>query len=157
MLTEAEQAKSLNIQLEMRTQLEHAHNLSLMKFIDMLTHETKNAMAVISLSSATPSFGPRQLTRVNVAISNVTSVIERCSQALRMDMRDQVVTSEPCVPASILRELCQANPSSGRIQLTAQPDTLLHSDPVLLKVIFGNLIENALKYSPPDSVVHVTM
>ena len=157
MLTEAEQAKSLNIQLEMRTQLEHAHNLSLMKFIDMLTHETKNAMAVISLSSATPSFGPRQLTRVNVAISNLTSVIERCSQALRMDMRDQVVTSEPCVPASILRELCQANPSSGRIQLTAQPDTLLHSDPVLLKVIFGNLIENALKYSPPDSVVHVTM
>lgn len=157
MLTEAEQAKSLNIQLEMRTQLEHAHNLSLMKFIDMLTHETKNAMAVISLSSATPGFGPRQLSRVNVAISNLTSVIERCSQALRMDMRDQVVACEPCVPASILTELCQANPSGARIQLTIQPDTILHSDPVLLKVIFGNLIENALKYSPPDSIVHVAM
>jgi len=157
LLTEAEAAKSLNLQLEMRTQLEHAQNQSLIKFIDMLTHETKNAMAVISLSSAAPGFGPRQLSRVNIAISNLTSVIERCSQALRMDMRDQVVTYEPCVPASILRELCHANPSAARIQLTIQPDKMLHSDPVLLKVIFGNLIENALKYSPPDSVVHVTM
>jgi hypothetical protein len=48
LITDAQHATSLNLQLEERNRLEQAQNQSLMKFIDMLTHETKNAMAVIN-------------------------------------------------------------------------------------------------------------
>jgi signal transduction histidine kinase len=74
-----------------------------------------------------------------------------------MDMHEQLITSEPCEPAAILRELCLANSAGARILLTPQPEALVRSDPVVLRVIFGNLIENALKYSRPESHVNVIM
>ncbi len=156
-LAEAEQAQLSNLQLKERSRVEQAQNQTLTRFIDMLTHETKNAMAVINMSASAPNFGQRQRDRVSAAISGLTSVIDRCSQSLRMDMQDEVVTPELCDPAGILRDLCQTNPLAARIKLTAQQEAWLHSDPALLRVIFANLIENALKYSPPQSVVHVIM
>lgn len=157
LLADAERAKAAIAKSEERRGFEQEQNRMLVRFIDMLTHETKNAMAVINMSASAPSFGARQRDRVEMAIRDLTTVIDRCSQSLRMDTEGQVVTQETCDAAAILRDLCRENPAAARIQLTAPPEALLQSDPVLLRVVFGNLIENALKYSPPQSKVHVTI
>jgi signal transduction histidine kinase len=157
LLADAVSAKVAIVKSEERRRFEQEQNRMLVRFIDMLTHETKNAMAVINMSASAPNFGPRQRDRVEMAIRDLTTVIDRCSQSLRMDTKEQVIAKEACDAAVILRDLCRDNPGTARIHLTAPPEAPLHSDPVLLRVVFGNLIENALKYSPPKSMVHVAI
>ena len=157
LLADAERAKAEIVKSEERRGFEQEQNRMLVRLFDMLTHETKNAMAVINMSASAPNFGPRQRGRVETAIRDLTSVIDRCSESLRMDTVGQVVDLVACDAADILRDLCRDNSNAARIQLTAPPAAWVHSDPVLLRVIFGNLIENALKYSPPQSLVHVVI
>jgi signal transduction histidine kinase len=74
-----------------------------------------------------------------------------------MDTEGPVIAQTVCDVAAILRDLCGADLNAARIRLTAPPEARVQSDPVLLRVIFGNLIENALMYSSPDSFVHVVV
>lgn len=59
----------------------------------------------------------------------------------------------------LLQQICQENnvmtQNTGRIQLTIETTANLEGDEQELRSAFTNLIENALKYSPADSVVKV--
>ncbi|MFI3136382.1 MAG: phosphate regulon sensor histidine kinase PhoR, partial [Methylococcaceae bacterium] len=61
--------------------------------------------------------------------------------------------------AALLRQICQQGSafktSNRRIELTLDTDALLQGNEHELRSAFTNLIENALKYSPDDSVVKV--
>ena len=56
-----------------------------------------------------------------------------------------------------MRKICDSHLENKRIRLKTPLQASLQSDPVLLAVICGNLIDNALKYSPPQSLVHVDL
>jgi signal transduction histidine kinase len=157
LLIDARKAKAELAVLEARRVFEHDQNEMLVRFIDMLTHETKNAMAVINMSASNPSFGARQRVRIEHAIRDLTSVIDRCNQAVRLDTQGLPIVQQYCNAAAILREVCQGVPDAKRVAITAPPQMMVDSDPVLMRVMFANLIENALKYSPPASVIWVTM
>jgi two-component system, sensor histidine kinase LadS len=154
---DARQATADLVVLEARREFEHDQNQMLARFIDMLTHETKNAMAVINMSASSPSFGARQRDRIEHAIRDLTMVIDRCNQAVRLDTQGQAIVQQSCDAAAILRDVCQGVPDAERVAVTAPPQMMVESDPVLMRVMFANLIENALKYSPPASVIWVTM
>jgi len=143
--------------------MEHQRNIqqektrTLAQFIDMLTHEARNALAVINMSIPDQALGARQRQRVAGAIAGLTGVIDRCNQTVHLDGDELVITREDCDLAAILHRLC-ADPVDGpRITLRADGPAVIPGDPVLLGVIFSNLIDNALKYSPPDSGVGVTL
>lgn len=61
------------------------------------------------------------------------------------------------VAASVLRDLRQDR-EDGRLDLRIDPDCpLVASDPVLLRHVLINLIDNALKFSPADSRVELSV
>lgn len=156
-LNEARQAQSKLVELQQRRAMEQEQTKTLMRFIDMLTHETKNVMAVINMSVSAPRFGERQQQRVADAIRDLTTVVDRCNLAVLLDSQEQPITRVPCDAVAILRETGAARPAAGRIAIHTPEAAALRSDPVLLRVIMTNLIENALKYSPPDSRVDVSL
>ena len=157
LLRDARKATADLVVLEARREFEQDQNRMLARFIDMLTHETKNAMAVINMSASGPSFGARQRDRIEHAIRDLTMVIDRCNQAVRLDTQGQAIEQQSCDAAAILRDVCQGVPDAKRVAVTAPPQMMVQSDPVLMRVMFANLIENALKYSPPTSMISVAM
>jgi signal transduction histidine kinase len=157
LLAEAQRAQAALGALQERRATEEEQKRTLMRFIDMLTHETKNAMAVINMSVSAPQMGERQKSRVAEAIRDLTSVIDRCNQSVQLDSVEQSITRVSCDPTAILREACLGHPAAERTVLIAPDTVALHSDPVLLRVIVTNLIENALKYSPAGSRVDVAL
>ncbi|OYU19969.1 MAG: hypothetical protein CFE34_02490 [Rhodobacteraceae bacterium PARR1] len=157
LLAEAQNAQTALAALQQRRAYEEEQTLTLMRFIDMLTHETKNAMAVINMSVSAPKIGARQRDRIAEAIRDLTTVIDRCNQSVQLDSVEQTIARSTCDPGVILREACAAHPAAERTVLTLPAPVTLHSDPVLLRVILSNLIENALKYSPAGSRVDVAL
>ena len=71
------------------------------------------------------------------------------------------IRQEPVALADLLRQQAQslAQPmAEQRLQLDlADPDPLVAGDAAMLAVVFGNLLDNALKYSPADRSVEVTL
>lgn len=153
----ARTAETKIVAMENQRHVQLVQNQTMAQFIDMLGHEARNTLAVVNMSISGPKITIAQRQRVSVAISGLTDVIDRCYRAIQLDGQSQSVTRSNCDQAEILRKLCDSHLQSSRIKLTAPDKLWLQSDPVLLGVICGNLIDNALKYSPPESVVQVEL
>lgn len=90
--------------------------------------------------------------RMHRLVSNLLDLTRLESGAVVL--RREWVPAEEVV-GSALAHL--GRPAEGRdIQVRVdRPSTLLHGDPILLEQLLINLIENALKFSPPDQPVDV--
>ena len=132
--------------------------------IDMLTHEMRNPLSSISFALGSledPSAGPdsdqaQRLRNIRRSISNMDSVIERCSLMNVLDQATSVVKSAPLDLAELVHELVFNTAEYERIDLELPAQVCpLNSDRQLLKIIIGNLLENALRYSPEGSHIQV--
>lgn len=156
----AETARAVEARLaevEQDHKLQQAKTRTLAQFIDMLTHEARNALAVINMSVSGPTLSERQRLRVAGAIQGLTGVFDRCNQTIRLDSNELAITRRDCDLAGILGPLCADTSRSARIDLRLDTPAVIQGDPVMLGVVFGNLIDNALKYSPPGSPVGVVL
>lgn len=151
----AQKASGRLAEIEYRSVLEQEKIQTLAQFLDMLSHEAKNALSVINMSISGQSITARQRTRVTDAILGLSNVIDRCNQTIRLDSNDQTILQEDCDLVEILHQHCASAVEPSRIALRTQGKALMKGDPVLLGVIFSNLIDNALKYSPPASEVSI--
>ena len=156
-ITAAKAARNKIIAMENQRFVEQAKTQTMAQFIDMLGHEARNALAVINMSISAGTISEGQRNRVSDAISGLSDVIDRCYMAIRLDSQGQSVSQSGCDLALILRKICDSHLENKRIRLKTPQQASLQSDPVLLAVICGNLIDNALKYSPPQSLVHVDL
>ncbi|MCH8466862.1 MAG: sensor histidine kinase [Roseinatronobacter sp.] len=143
--------------MEQQRTIEQERTRTLAQFIDMLTHEARNALSVINMSIATPTISKRQRKRLDDAILGLTGVIDRCNQTIRIDTKEQTIEREDCDLVALLRTLCSKAAEPSRISFHGQGTCIVKSDPVLLGVVFGNIIDNAFKYSPPSSEITIKL
>ncbi len=131
------------------------------QLLAMLSHELKNTMATVRLTvDAMPAAqADRQRRgRIERALANMNAIVERCTQADRLEHASLEQHISHCDIESLVREVITTTSAPGRVHLEASPrQPTLHSDPMLLSVVIGNLIDNAIKYSPPDSRVSMTL
>ncbi|HSI58843.1 MAG TPA: 7TM-DISM domain-containing protein [Ideonella sp.] len=131
------------------------------RFMAMLTHELHSPMLVMRLAMAQmegDAAGRTQaLSRSNLhqALSDMEKLIDRCVQADRVEQIGQVAAREPLALSPLLHELVQATGQPERVALSPAPDVELRSDETLFRVVMGNLLDNALKYSPEGSTVQL--
>lgn len=153
----AREASERIAEMEQQKTIQLAKTQTLAQFIDMLSHEARNALAVINMSISTTSISNRQRERVADAIQGLTGVIDRCNETIRLDTNEHVIRTQTCDLATMLRTLCDHTAGSDRILFEIKSRPFLQSDPVLLGVVFTNLIDNALKYSPKSSAVVIEL
>jgi signal transduction histidine kinase len=136
------------------------------KFTAMLAHELKNPLAVSHLAlsgiKARISLDDPLLQRsaaIEQSLQEIDAIIDRCSEMDgfeqgQLPMRIGAFTLNDLVAA------LKATHRSDRIYILVQGiagESVLVSDIHYLKIIFSNLLTNALKYSPPDTLVELAV
>ena len=132
------------------------------RFMAMLTHELKNPLAAIRLTLNTLTRGQDPLSdkrqhRIDQALNDIDALVERCALSDRIEHGQNIVPQRvPVDITGLVSDVVKRYMPGGRLNIVAPGDTVtVSSDPQLLATAIGNLVENALKYSPADSPVEV--
>ena len=148
-----------------------AHELELQKtrladqgrFTAMLTHELKNPLATIrlnvdTLGQSTSDLDEKKHKRISQAFQDIDTLIERCVQTDRLEQGSHTLQISPVSLKQLLSEWQGQNDPDQRIRM--ETDCALehiYTDPQQLTVIVSNVLENAIKYSPPHSPVTIRL
>ena len=126
------------------------------RFMAMLTHELKTPMAVIHMALGKLQLSDPVQRRVRLALTDMTAIVEDCQQVDQLEQQQLIAKSEPCNLAQILDEIKDRNDDAPqRLQIDAQGLPTITTDPQLLRIVLGNLIDNAFKYADSDSPIAI--
>lgn len=132
------------------------------RFTAMLTHEIKNPLAAIRLNmdilqqQALPS--DKRYQRIDRALEDIDTLVNRCVLSDRMEQGRYEIRPTTIDVARLIVDWQEQHPSIDRVRVAG--DTTLPpvtSDPQLLAVAIANLLDNALKYSPPGSPIDINL
>ncbi|WP_158268726.1 sensor histidine kinase [Limnohabitans sp. Hippo3] len=129
----------------------------LRRLIDMLSHEVRTPMSVIRMYLSMDQASPRSREQARQAVSDVDAIIERCLDTDQVDHASVTINRQNCRIDAVVQGLITSNLEAQRVQVSAPQPCEIHTDLQLLKVLLSNLIDNALKYSPPHAQVQVSV
>ena len=155
-LRTAEQLREQSALAMQELRLQRAHNEEQARFVDMLTHELKTpvAVALMSLEGAS-GVAAAALSRTRRALASINGIVERArwsemASQSRLQAQWEVVSVNDVVVDAV-----DATLTPERIELSLDQDVDFRSDRQLLLVVLSNLLDNALKYSPPQAIIEV--
>jgi signal transduction histidine kinase len=129
------------------------------RFLAMLTHELKTPLSVIrmTLNLHKPSDEAKHF--ANLAVEDIDAIVNRCAYSEKLDFQAMQKNCTDVALLPFLQAIIEATGQAGRIQFNVliEQNQVLRTDEEWLKVILSNLLDNALKYSPRDSKVELTI
>jgi signal transduction histidine kinase len=125
-------------------------------FLEMLTHEFKTSLAVLRMAIGTAKIGSKEAAYAEQAIQGMNDVIERCGQVQALADQKIALEISECHLNGLLNEVIERSREPSRVALDCDQHLMIKSDLKLLKVIFSNLIDNAIKYGAAKSQVEVS-
>lgn len=146
-----------------RLEIEQARHEATAAFLAMVTHEIRNPLAIVRQVAANlmrqdrPADTARSLRLIDAAASDVSAILDRCSEVHRLESGALMVRLAPLDVDAALAPWIHAHPQAQRLRWTIQPPLpCAEVDVELLQRMVRNLVENALKYSPTDSTVTIS-
>jgi signal transduction histidine kinase len=133
--------------------------------IDMLTHEIKNPLASISLAvgSLAKAFKgdqsqiQRRIENIDQSVRSMDLVIERCNLMNQLDQSTLSAQPEQVDLLEVIETIRNRFPEPQRVIVELNGDKIFFTDAQFFQMIISNLVENALKYSPVDHEVYVSV
>jgi len=128
------------------------------RFIDMITHELKTPLSVIRMRLGLQEPSQSVQRHARDAVKDMDAVIDRIAQLGRLEDGRAQVRLEACELRNAVQE-CLASQAEWLLRCQgdwpADAEPRVQSDPVLLRTVLSNLIDNACKYSPPGSLIRL--
>ncbi len=139
-----------------KAQIEHAHLEQQRQLMSMLTHELKTLLAVIRLRLGAKKPSAHMQHQAQDAVTDILAILERCTMSNRLDDQAVAVEVRACDLEQVISELVAAR-FTDRVQWQQQRMTTypINTDDTLLRVIVANLLDNAVKYSPPATPIQI--
>lgn len=155
------EAQQMNWDLN-RTQenleLEQRRRQAQSQFLQMLTHELKTPLSVVSLALGTQHNREQNLHHAGRAIQDMKSILERCVEAERLGGAELATHIESLDVNPIIQSLSESIPGlPERLEFTSLPHTPIRTDRQLLQIVLNNLLHNATRYGDPLSPVKVSL
>ena len=148
---EIDRIAALSTELELQT--ERGIRQSQSRLVSMLSHELKTPLFSIRTAISRDN---RSQDTIEQAVHDMSSVLERTALMNEME-DDRIVPRMDCVDlAQVIIECLDRCQNVKRVRPVLNDLPTIQTDSVLLKVILNNLIDNALKYSPPESMVEIS-
>lgn len=122
------------------------------RLLAMLAHEIKTPLATMHMRLDAESKGGREIRR---AMRDMNSVIDRCLQTLQLGdghLMPQVRLHDVVVAVKDAVDAC-SEPERVQVQLPAELP--MATDPQILFIVLSNLLENACKYSAPQTPIQL--
>lgn len=141
---------------ELEAAQERGQRVEQSNFLKMLAHEMKTPLSVVRMAVGSAKLPPATNSIVDRAITDMNSVIERLLEVERLQDRQISLIRTDFDLVALLHKTIAALPGGEeRIKSLAPPVLLMSNDMRLVQVVLSNLLDNALKYSPPDAQVQV--
>ncbi len=160
-----ERANQQAIQWELATARTGIDNQS--TFMRMLAHEARTPLAVIDGQAQLLASEPADPVTAGRAVTHIRDAIHRLGLVLdRFMSQDRLLATTPMQKqrvdlASLLGAVAaraQRTTDQHLIQLKVDAGgTAVHGDFALLEVLFQNLVDNAIHYSPEGGAVHIAV
>ena len=147
-----------NLELESK-RLERQRN-----FTAMLAHELKNPLTAshLALSGIEERFAiddplQKRAEKIKRSLGEINTIIDRCSEIDGFEQGQMPREISSFSLSQLMSAIHFSNPDERIYMLSrgVQDEALITSDLHYLKIIFNNLLTNALKYSPVDSLVEL--
>ena len=140
-------------------------------FGTMISHQFRTPLAIVDsalhrLMRRRDKLTPQEILErggnARQAIARLTGLVESTLDAARLDAGQIEIRSRPCDLATIVTDICtrQAEETPGRaisVDISEGASTLAYCDPIHAENILTNLVTNAIKYSPEDTEVGITL
>ena len=144
-------------ELQILWEKERSHRVEQSQFMAMLAHELKNPLATIQLALGLISESDEILHLANKAIQDIQALIQRCLESEKLNDQKIVICLEKQNLCNQFQQITQSTNSANRLAINVEPSWIVETDGQLLHSILFNLIDNALKYSPADSLITVNV
>ena len=156
-----QQLEREKLETEQRYRLEQQHHAETSGMLGMIMHEMKNPLASIRVASELLSTGrvrtleeqEKRFRNIQDAVDGIDTVLQRCIDVDRLDKGAFAEERHPEDVALLLRQWLAQHRGRKRIDADLPESLEATLDARLLLLMLGNLVDNALKYSPPDSRV----
>lgn len=136
---------------------ERRRNKEQAQFMDMLTHELKTPLAAAKMVLGLKEASENARRYAVCALDDMDAVVERCRQMDRLDQGAMTPELSICQVQDLLDEVLVKYGSPARVSVMSENLPSIVSDRHLLKIVLGNLVDNALKYSSADSEILINM
>ena len=138
---------------ERRASAEEQHRQEQAQFLTMLTHELKTPLSVVRMV-----LGAREPTDdmkwdAECSIRDMTHIIQRCTQVEKLGDSASRSQRIACGLAEELVDIIRGSAQPDRITLCTDDLPVIETDPLLLRMIIANLVDNACKYSEEPSPI----
>ena len=125
------------------------------RFMEMLAHEVKTSLSVLHMVFGVSRLNPDMLEHGRRTVNNINQLIERCLQAEKFDDDEIISHFENFSVDALIDEVLSRLPERARISVEGETTLTVDSDWQIFKSVLSNLVDNALKYSLPESTVQL--
>ena len=136
---------------------EQARRVEQSNFLKMLAHEMKTPLSVVRMAVGSEYPSPRINDMADRAVRDMNGIIERLLQVEKLHDDQLSIQAAPFDLIKMVHQLQAALPNANRLQIEAPAALRMESDARFVQIILSNLIDNAVKYSPSDSVIVLTL
>ena len=151
--------------MQLRIKAGSAENfLRQQRFVNDVSHELRTPLTIIrgyvdlleSCGADDPDLFKEAVSSIKKSAQNMQNLIESLLFLARADQGHQPLNKIPVDLDDLLKKFVEDYPSQ-RVQITKLTPCKILADAEFLKKMFAAFLENALRYSPPDTVVKVEL
>ena len=128
------------------------------RLLAMLAHELRTPLATVRMLVGQQKLDDQTVDQIKRSISEMNSVIQR---SVQVNQLDEARLKPEFVPIDLIGELTELIERLSlpwhEVEFKAPATLRINTDPQLLRIIFSNLIENAMKYREPTSLVSISV
>lgn len=147
---------------ETRLAIESERRAEAVGFLSMVIHEVKNPLNHIRLAIGNLLFGlegtspqAQRLQRVEASVAAIDSLLERTLELDAAANGTLPLRIEQVALAPLVRDALVLTPQAERIEIDIPEGLTVRADPSFAVLMLKNLLENAVVYSPAESLVQV--